>query len=404
MKKDWWIIWVTFAVGVIASFVQCSVTPLLPVLQDRFQLSYANAGMLMTLFALAALVFATPCGLVIQRCGVRRVGLWGLLLLCCGLGLILLATCHSLYPVFLAGRIIQGVGFALVAVAAPSAIGQFVSKPLLPLAMGIWSTWIPCGSLLMFFAAPRLLDHYSLSAYWLFLLLLVCPGIAAYALVIPSHRQSGLAEAALPSRQAILDELGNAKVWFAAVAFAAYTFGFFSLVTWITTYLSENMGQSLLQAADASILYWPFSILSNIYGGFFLKRFGRSRLLFVLPPAGLAVLWPLFAIPSLETFYAVLVAMGLIAGIVPTIIFASGPMLAKRPEGIGVAMAVIIIGENLGILIGPEVFGILRQLSGGFTLGFSALSLGALLQILMLYKIWKTGVFDRPRPAGERAD
>ena len=398
MKKDWWIIGVAFAVGVIATFAQCSVTPLLPVLQDRFQLTYANAGMLMTLFALATLVFAAPCGLGIRRCGVKSVGLWGIALLFVGLALALVATRQVLYPLFLAGRAIQGVGFALVAVAAPTAIGLFVSKARLPLAMGIWSTWIPCGSLVMFFAAPRVLEHFSLTAYWLLLLALVCPGALAYALVIPAQPKDAAAAPGLPNWQAILEELGNAEVWFAALAFAAYTFGFFSLATWITTYLSEAMGRTLLQAANASTLYWPFSMLSNIYGGFFLKKFGHSRLLFIVPPAGLAVLWPLYAIPSLETFYAVLVLMGLIAGIVPTIIFASGPLLAKRPEGIGVAMAIIIIGENLGILIGPEVFGILRQYSGGFTLGYCVLSLGALLQILLLNRIWRTGVFGRRQP------
>ncbi|WP_428565178.1 MAG: MFS transporter [Solidesulfovibrio sp. DCME] len=396
MKKDWLIIGVAFAVGVLATFVQCSVTPLLPVLKDRFGLSYADAGLLMTLFALATLVCATPCGLVIQRFGERRVGLWGLASMAAGLALGLLATRWTLHPLFLAGRAVQGIGFALVAVAAPAAIGRYVARPLLPLAMGIWSTWIPCGSLIMFFAAPRLLDRTGLETYWLLLLLALVPGMLAYALVIPPA--TGGPGKALPSRQVLLEEFGNGKVWAAAIAFAAYTFGFFSLATWITTYLSENLGQTILQAADASILYWPFSMLSNLYGGYFLKRFGTNRWLFILPPAGLAVLWPLYAIPSLGAFYAVLVAMGLIAGIVPTIIFASGPLLAKRPEGIGAAMAVIIIGENLGILVGPEVFGILRQYSGGFTLGFSALSLGALLQILMLYRIWQTGVFG-PKPA-----
>jgi predicted MFS family arabinose efflux permease len=393
MNRSWTIIWVAFAVGVIATFVQCAVSPLMPVLQSRFGLSYANAGMLMSMFAFATLACATPCGFVIQRYGVKPVGLFGMALLFLGLFFALVAAS---YPVFLLGRAIQGIGFGLVAVAAPSAIGHFVPKKQMPMAMGIWSTWIPGGSLIMFFAAPRVLEHLSLTTYWLLLMAVLCPGIIAFALAIPSRsKEQDARDAALPSRRVILEEFTNRKVWFAAITFAAYTFGFFSLATWITTYLTERMGLTILQAANASILYWPFSMLSNIYGGYFLKKYGHSRLLFILPPACLAVLWPLYAIPSLETFYAVLVLMGLVAGIIPTIIFASGPLLAKRKEGIGVAMAIVIIGENLGILIGPEIFGILRQYSGGFILSFASLSLGALLQILMLDNIWKTGVFGR---------
>ena len=53
--------------------------------------------------------------------------------------------------------------------------------------------------------------------------------------------------------------------------------------------------------------------------------------------------------------------MGLFSGFMPTIIFASAPLLAKKKETIGIAMSIVIIGENVGILIGPEVFGFLRE-------------------------------------------
>ena len=71
--------------------------------------------------------------------------------------------------------------------------------------------------------------------------------------------------------------------------------------------------------------------------------------------------------------------MGLFSGFMPTIIFASAPLLAKRKETIGIAMSIIIIGENVGILIGPEVFGLLREWTGQFTTSFWVLSIAELI-------------------------
>ena len=93
-------------------------------------------------------------------------------------------------------------------------------------AMGIWSTWIPFGGLIMFFAAPRLLELYSISAYWLILMFALVPGMAVFALVIPSRPKTGPASDAPDtlaglSKEVIMGEIKNPNIWYAALAFAA---------------------------------------------------------------------------------------------------------------------------------------------------------------------------------------
>ena len=87
-RKSWIILLAAYAAGVLATFAQFAVPPVLPALRAQFGMSYTQAGMLMSLFAVATLVFAAPCGFVIQRWGVRRVGLLGFLLLAAGAGLL----------------------------------------------------------------------------------------------------------------------------------------------------------------------------------------------------------------------------------------------------------------------------------------------------------------------------
>ncbi|MDR3670660.1 MAG: MFS transporter [Holophaga sp.] len=398
-RKSWLILLVAYGCGVLATFAQFSVPPILPSLRVQFGMSYTQSGMLMSLFAIATLFFATPCGFIIHRYGVRRVGLLGFILMMLGLGVCFLA---GSFGVFLAGRAIQGVGFGLVAVSAPTAIGQFLPREMMPMAMGLWSTWIPVGNLIIFFTAPRVLQATSVAVYWAILIASMVPGLVAFAWAIPNPPKATQAGPVLPSRQVLKDELANGDVWAASITFAAFTFGMFSLTTWSSTYLHEVMGLSLVLAASGTIIYGITSIFSDLYGGVLLKRFGHSRWMFILPPAFLILLWPLYTIPSVTVFCIVIGVYSLIGGVIPPIIFASAPMLARRPEGVGMATAIIIIGENMGLLVGPQVFGILRDWTGSYRASFWLMMLGPLVQVFSLHRIWATGVFAgarRPAPA-----
>ncbi|HVI20812.1 MAG TPA: hypothetical protein VM660_02030, partial [Bacillus sp. (in: firmicutes)] len=55
---------------------------------------------------------------------------------------------------------------------------------------------------------------------------------------------------------------------------------------------------------------------------------------------------------------------------------------------------IVIIGENVGILIGPEIFGFLREWTGQFVASFWTLSIGSLLLLFASLQIWRSGVFE----------
>ena len=106
------------------------------------------------------------------------------------------------------------------------------------------------------------------------------------------------------------------------------------------------------------------TMMSNLFSGVLLNKLGNHLYVFLLPPLIFVLAWPFFTNSSLAILYGTAAIMGLFSGFMPTIIFASAPFLAKRKETIGIAMSIIIIGENVGILIGPEVFGLLREWTG----------------------------------------
>ncbi|EPZ43283.1 MFS transporter [Alicyclobacillus acidoterrestris] len=185
--SPWLIFSVAFSAGVIATLVQFSVPPVLPLLQARFATPYAETGLFMSLFALATLLSAVPGGFVVQRYGVRAVGLVGL-----GTMFVGVLCCFWAFDFtwYLIGRVVCGVGFGLVSVAAPSAIGSFVPPDMMSMAMGIWSTWVPFGSFVMFLVAPVLVVHWTFASLYLALLIVLALDWIVYVVFIPPLQQT----------------------------------------------------------------------------------------------------------------------------------------------------------------------------------------------------------------------
>jgi MFS family permease len=397
-RSTWGIMWAAFSAGVLATIVQFSVPPILPLLKNEYQVTYTDSALLMSLFALATVISAVPGGFIVQRYGVRKIGLFGLGLLFIGIIACLLANSYS---VFLLGRIIEGIGFGLVSVAAPSAIGQYVPPKMMSVAMGIWSTWVPLGGLIMFLFAPKIVLSFGISVYWVILLIILVGGFLFYAKVIPNHvKVRAEAEKATlqssthkPQKDIVVAEIKNKNIWWAALAFASFTFAFFSFNTWITTYLTETTSMNLTVVALIPSLVALLTMTSNVYSGFLLKKLGNHLVVFLVPALFFIVVWPIFTSSSFVLLIGNAIILGLFSGFIPTIVFACAPLIAKKKESIGIAMSIVIIGENVGVLIGPEVFGVLREWTGDFKAGFWSLSIASLFMLIASIQIWRSGVF-----------
>ncbi|MFB5189777.1 MFS transporter [Alicyclobacillus fastidiosus] len=384
MLSPWRVFWAAFTAGVAATLVQFAVPPVLILIQVKYQTSYASNGLLMSVFAFATILSAVPGGLIVQRYGVRKISLAGLGLMFVG---ILLSLATRYFLVFLIGRLVQGIGFGLTAVAAPSAIGQTMPSKHMDLAMGIWSTWVPLGSLIMFGVGPSIASHFHMSLYFSGLLLVIGVVAVFQWLFLPRNDvppTQQLSRDKTVSRQFVKSELKNANVWLLAMIFASFTFAFFAFNTWITVYLTQSRGLSLTQASRIPILVSFFVVISNLCSGWILKKYRDKIFAYVLPPFLMALIWPTFSFHSIPVLYMSSVILGLVGGFIPTLVFAKAPALARKSETVGIAMCVIIFGENIGILLGPEVFGLLRDYIGNFVVGFwicLLIGLGAVMNI-----------------------
>jgi MFS family permease len=67
---------------------------------------------------------------------------------------------------------------------------------------------------------------------------------------------------------------------------------------------------------------------------------------------------------------ALMVVQGLLVGAIPTATFAAAAEVMQKPEWAGLGLAVILIGQNFGQLLGPILFGALIERSSWAMAGY----------------------------------
>jgi MFS family permease len=149
------------------------------------------------------------------------------------------------------------------------------------------------------------------------------------------------------------------------------------------TYLNLVRGYSLGQAAMIVSLASLATIVGCPLMGLLSDRIGSRKKVYTSALLILAVLWLIpyhlsgFAIPLF------LVVFGLVAGALPTMIFTSLPEVMERPELAGIGMGGVVMLQNLGLLIGPVMFGRIVQVSGNWALAGYAMIPITLLALLV---------------------
>jgi len=76
--------------------------------------------------------------------------------------------------------------------------------------------------------------------------------------------------------------------------------------------------------------------------------------------------------------YVYMILQGFIGGAVPAATFAAAPEIMKKSELAGLGLAVVMFGQNLGMFVGPILFGQLVENLGWVTAGYCLIPFGIL--------------------------
>lgn len=363
----WVILSLVYLASIVAAFDQFKIPPLMPILMQTFQIDLTQAGFLMSSLAVIGLVLALPAGIILQRLGSKATIIIALGSMTVGA---VIGALSGSYAMLLISRVLEGIGIGLVGVAAPATIVMWFPPEKQGTPMGIWATWVPVGSVAAYNLAPILAPSLGWQAAWWIgagfaLLMIIISGLW----IIPppvSHPSDSLVRDAPRLGEA----LANRNIWLLALEFACFNLALLSVATYYPTFLNQVRGYSLGQAAFISSITTIMVLFFAPVAGWVSDRIGSRRLLFSLPFLGVAVL---LLFPFRVTGWqitALMVIQGVIVGAIPTATFAAVSEIMQKPEWAGLGLAVILIGQNLGSLLGPILFGLIVEKSGWTMAGY----------------------------------
>lgn len=367
----WVVLAVVFLASVAAPLNQFKVPPVMPVLMETFRVNLTMAGLLMSIFAVTGFILAIPGGFIFQKLGARVTGLLALGCLVIGAAV---GALSGTAQVLLLSRIVEGVGMALIAVVAPAVIAVWFPARRRGTPMGIWATWVPVGSVIMFNLAPALEPGYGWQAVWWFGAAFALLALVLYAAFLRLPAAPVEPEPAGSSPAAETPHLGramaNRNIWLLSLMFGCFNLVLIGFSTFLPTFLAAERGYTLAGASFVASLTMIVTIGSCPLAGWISDRIGSRKWVIIGPFTVVAVL---LLFPFTVTGWlipAVMILLGLVGGAIPTATFASVPEVMKRPHLAGIGMAVLAFGQNLGMFIGPVVFGKMVELTTWTTAGY----------------------------------
>jgi MFS family permease len=237
----------------------------------------------------------------------------------------------------------------------------------------------------MLIVAPLVTQAHSWRAVWW------CGGVYAFlatvlvlAFVRPSPGATGSgtssAGAAPPPAMSTAQVLRRRDLWLLSAAFGCFNMVVLAAATYLPTFLMLFRGMSLPHAGLLVSIPFMVSIVAGPASGVLSDLVGSRKRPYLAGLVLLAAAMPLIVVLRHPGVLLILfLVQGLALGLVPTNVFSAGVEAVGDERLGGLAMAVIMVGQNAGFLLGPAIFGRLVESPGGWPVAFGSLSVMCLL-------------------------
>lgn len=361
---------VVILAGVSAALHVGKLPPALPVLREALGVSLLQAGFLLSLVQLAGMSLGLAVGLTADGLGLRRSVLIGLGVLCAA-GLL---GGWARSPADLLGlRAVEGFGFLLVSLPAPSLVRQLVPPARLSAMLGLWGAYMPLGTALALLAGPWVMDALGWQGWWWLLAALSGTMALWLAQAVPSDgaRHAGVSAPAAAQGwwPRLRQTLGAPGPWLVALSFAVYSGQWLAVIGFLPTVYAQA-GLVGGAAGALTALAAAVNMSGNIASGRMLQRGARAqRLLYTGFVAMGAGAWLAFGpgegAPAALRYAGVLLFSAL-GGLVPGTLFSLAVHLAPNERTVSTTVGWMQQWSALGQFAGPPLVAWVAGLAGGW--------------------------------------
>ena len=368
--------WLVVLSGVVIAMHVGKMPPAIPVLQQALGVTLVQAGFLLSAVQLAGMCLGVLAGMSADRLGLRRSLLTGQAILAtaslCGMvvsspsGLLLL-------------RALEGLGFLLAALPAPSLIRQLVRPSQLPLYLGLWSTYMGTGIALALLAGPLAMQALGWQGWWGLLGLLSAAMALCIVWVIPSDQtRASTAAASAPPPAAdppaawwapLALTLRHRGPWQVALLFALYSSQWLAVIGFLPAiYAQAGLGAS--QAGALTALASWINVVGNIAAGRLLQQGWCARYLLWIgySSMGLGAVLVFGAwtqeLPMLR--YLAVLGFSAVGGLIPGVLFSLAVRVAPSERTVSSTVGWMQQCSSAGQFFGPPLIAWIAGTVGGW--------------------------------------
>lgn len=371
--------------GIAVALHVGKATIALPELQREFGRSLESLSWIISAFPFIGVFGGIAAGQLVRRWGDRRLLSLGLVIV--SLASFAGATQHD-FTGLIVTRVIEGIGFVIVVVAAPTVLTRVVAPQQRNLVFSIWSTFMPAGMAISLFFGPHFAGWQQ---SWIAGGTLTLLAALLLPFTTPRSVLTRTTATTLKLSQALLSIISARQPLLLALIFTTYNLQFFAVMAFLPIFLMQRIGLTLVAAGGVSAAVIAVNILGNLFAGVLLSRGLRARTLLAITStlmglAGASVF--LSATPNSMLVPLCLLFSG-IGGMLPATILAATPAAAPEATLIPLSLGLVMQGIYLGQVIGPIVLSTLVAYAGWTApsvLVLAAAVLGSTLALALVAK------------------
>jgi len=383
-NKKWIVSFIATLFGMMAlQMSSLGFAPVIPLIQHAFKMSYSQVGLFTGIYGILALLLSVPAGLAAKRFGEKAVMVAGIVVV--SLGLVLLSRATN-FNGALSGRIVWITGYRFAFVCVLTALAVTCPPTLRGRTMGILGAM---SSLATVVGAP-FVGSVAEALGWRSGILGFA-GAAAIGALIVTIFYSARSNSSFANSGRTVDNHSKSsrsafrtpRVWALALLLGLLGLPSFSVTFFVPSAAESAFGVSTVSSSLIISSGYLVAIFVNLAVGYLMDRFNKWRVMGVLMTTMILASLGM-TVHSLSLFRICTVAL-LAFGFAAT---NQGYGLAAdvmQGRESGNVMGVVSLGAGVFGYVGPQLLGVLRDRTGGFSIGWYVIAGICLVTLAQLY-------------------
>jgi predicted MFS family arabinose efflux permease len=375
-RYRWVILVLSWLSMLVFAFTMQCLPPILPLVIDALKLTHTEAGSLMSLFALPAILLGISAGMLADRWGPFKTGAFSFIFVI--IGTLIFALSGSFLYAGL-GRVVAGVGAVTISVVAAQVLSQWFRGSEIGTAMGINNTAMPAGTIISFTALGRLGEDLSWRAPLFITVMVSVVGLAVFLLLYrpapdPVQRIASENEEKVAGLFSALLEV-ETPMWLVGLCWMWFNAAVISFSTFAPDFFVAK-GYSISFAGFlTSLLMWGALALSPVIG-YLVDKVNNSDL--IIGAGGVMIATAIYLVARSTDFVFPMVVMAVAVAFIPAPVFSFASKFLEQKK-LGLGFGTLATVSSIGTVFGPYVAGLVRDRTGSYELSFFFLAMLAML-------------------------